>query len=80
MVVLVKAIKAEDWDAVIQLAEEYSHSWSLKQLLDQADQADAWKKEKAAEKTKKPRWTTEKGWDTTKGGDDWEAHKDKGGE
>ena len=80
MVVLVKAIKAENWDAVIQLAEEYSNSWSLKQLLDQADQADAWKKEKATEKTKKPRWTTEKGWDTTKGGDDWEAHKDKGGE
>ena len=48
--------------------------------VDQADQAGAWKKEKATEKTKKPKWVTEKGWEAHKGGDDWEAHKDKGGE
>ena len=91
MVVLVKAIKAENWDAVIQLAEEYSNNYSLKQLLDQADHASAWKKEKDTEKTKKPKWVTEKGWEAHKAGaekgweahkagDDWEAHKDKGGE
>ena len=55
----------------------------LKQLLDQADHADAWKKKKASAAkatAQKPKWLTEKGWEAHKAGDDWEAPKDKSGE
>ena len=49
MVPLVRAIKAEDWDLVVQLAEDYSHIWSLKEFMDKADKADVDKEIKQSE-------------------------------